>query len=306
MIRVRDALQRDVFLPHPPRRVLSLVPSDTLSVAALGASDRLVGRTDYCVEPAELASRVPAVGGPKNPRTDEILALSPDLVLANQEENTRSDVARLIEAGVTVYVSFPRRAAEGLAHLAVLTRLLGLGADPTARELLRRGYLLLRQLEEERSKLIPFRVFCPIWMDPLMTIHGDTFLSDTLDLLGATNVFADRPRRYPLAADLGKAPPAPAHKIVGRDTRYPRITLDELIARDPDVILLPDEPHPFSDEDAAVFRALPLRAARNGLVLPCAGRDLCWSGAQPIEGLPRMKVFLDALRARLAASSPEP
>jgi ABC-type hemin transport system substrate-binding protein len=68
MIRARDALQRDVVLLRPPRRIVSLVPSDTLSVARLFASDRLVGRTDYCVEPPELASHIPPLGGPKNPR----------------------------------------------------------------------------------------------------------------------------------------------------------------------------------------------------------------------------------------------
>ncbi len=304
MIRARDALQRDVVLPRPPRRVVSLVPSDTLSVARLFASDRLVGRTDYCVEPPELASHIPPLGGPKNPRLQDILDLRPDLVLANQEENTRGEVLRLIEAGVNVYVSFPRRAADGLAHLATLARLLGQSTHPGARELIRQGYHLLRQLETDRLALAPFRVFCPIWMDPLMTIHGDTFLSDTLDLLGASNVFSDRPRRYPLAADLGQAPPASPEKTAGRDTRYPRITPEELIARDPDVILLPDEPHPFSDQDARFFRSLPLRAARRDLILPCPGRDLCWYGAQQLDGLPRMKKFMDALRARLAASNP--
>ncbi|MDW8251252.1 MAG: helical backbone metal receptor, partial [Myxococcales bacterium] len=93
-------------------------------------------------------------------------------------------------------------------------------------------------------------------------------------------------------------------KVAGRDTRYPRITLEELIARDPEVILLPDEPHPFSEEDARFFRGLPLRAARKDLILPCPGRDLCWPGAQQLDGLPRMRKFMDALRGRLAASNP--
>ena len=305
MIRVRDALQRDVFLPQPPRRVVSLVPSDTLSIALLGASERLVGRTDYCFEPPELGAHIPALGGPKNPDVGAIVELAPDLVVANQEENSRPDVLRLIDAGIPVYVSFPRRVADGLAHLAVLARLLGVAAEPAARDLIRKGYHAVREAEAARASLVPLRVFCPIWMDPLMTIHGDTFISDMLDLVGASNVFADRPRRYPLAADLGKAPAASPDKVAGRDTRYPRITPDELIARDPDLVLLPDEPHPFSDQDAEVFRALPIRAARSGLVVPCSGRDLCWYGGQSVEGLPRMKKFVDALRERAAASNPD-
>lgn len=303
MIRVRDALQRDVFLPCPPRRIVSLIPSDTFSVAYLGATERLVGRTEYCVDPPELSLRVPAVGGPKNPDIDAILALEPDLVLANQEENTRADVLRLIEAGLPVYVSFPKRVAEGLAHLAVLVKLLNLAGNEAAQDVIRRGYHWLRQAEQERAQRPPLRTFCPIWMDPLMTIHGDTFLSDMLDLLGVSNVFADRVRRYPLAADLGNAPPISSEKIAGRDTRYPRITVEELIAKDPELVLLPDEPHPFSEQDADFFRALPMTAARRGLVVRCSGRDLCWYGAQMVEGFGRMKTLMDELRTQHAAST---
>ena len=66
-------------------------------------------------------------------------------------------------------------------------------------------------------------------MDPLMTVHEATFISDSLDLVGGQNIFADRPRRYPLAADLGRAPPLPPERVGSRDTRYPRVTLDELV-----------------------------------------------------------------------------
>jgi ABC-type Fe3+-hydroxamate transport system substrate-binding protein len=113
-------------------------------------------------------------------------------------------------------------------------------------------------------------------MDPLMTIHGETFISDVLDLAGGFNIFADRTRRYPLAADVGNAVAWSAERVGSRDVRYPRVTLDEVVARQPDVVLLPDEPHPFSEEDAAIFRALPIPAAHNGRVLRVSGRELCW------------------------------
>lgn len=303
MIHVRDALQRDIQLPSAPRRVVSLVPSDTLSVARLGAAERLVGRTDYCVDPPELAGRVTAVGGTKNPRIDAILGLAPDLVLANQEENSRPDIEKLASQGVRVYVSFPRRVAEGVSHLAVLAKLLGVQDEPVAREQIRRGYHLMRETDQERASQAPLRVFCPIWMAPLMTIHGDTFISDMLAQIGAENVFRARPRHYPLAADMGKTDPLPEDKVAGRDTRYPRVTLDEVIAHAPDVILLPDEPHPFSEADADVFRALPIPAARNNAIVRCSGQDLCWYGAHSLEGLPRMKKYMDSLRARLAVGT---
>jgi hypothetical protein len=140
------------------------------------------------------------------------------------------------------------------------------------------------------------RAFCPIWMDPLMTVHADTFISDMLDLCGATNVFADRPRRYPLAADLGRAKPLPPEKTEGKDTRYPRVTLDEVVARAPELVVLPDEPHPFTEEDAAVFRGLSIPAATRGAVVRTGGKDLCWYGAQSVEGIARVR----ALVARFA------
>ena len=82
------------------QRIVSLVPSDTYSIYRLGALDRVVARTDYCVEPAGLIERIPAIGGTKNPRLEELISLKPDLVIANQEENSKRDIERLQEAGV--------------------------------------------------------------------------------------------------------------------------------------------------------------------------------------------------------------
>jgi ABC-type Fe3+-hydroxamate transport system substrate-binding protein len=288
-VRVRDDRNRVLDFVAPPKRVVSLVPSDTLSVAALGCAGALVGRTDYCELPADVVAGLPSVGGTKNPRVDDVCALEPDLVLANQEENTRGDLEALAARGVRVYIAFPRRVADGLAHLARLARVFDVAGDAGARDLLGRGYHALHDAEAARAARAPLRTFCPIWMKPLMTIHGDTFISDMLDLCGAQNVFADRERRYPLAADLGKAPPLPPEKIEGRDVRYPRVTMEEVVARAPELVLLPDEPHPFSEEDAEVFRALDVPAAKRGAVVRTGGKDLCWYGARSVEGLPRLR-----------------
>jgi len=129
-----------------------------------------------------------------------------------------------------------------------------------------------------------------------MTIHGATFISDMLDLAGAQNIFADRERRYPLAADLGKATPLPPEKIEGRDTRYPRVALEEVVARSPELVLLPDEPHPFNEADAAVFRELDMPAARNNAIVFTPGKDLCWYGAQSVEGIDRLRLSLERFR----------
>ncbi len=140
------------------------------------------------------------------------------------------------------------------------------------------------------------RAFVPIWMDPLMTANGSTFISDVLSLAGAENVFADRERRYPLAADLGTGAPLPADRVAGRDVRYPRITLDEIVARQPEIVLLPDEPHPFTEAEAAVFRGLDIPAARRSAVRLCDGKDLMWYGARSLEGIGRLRALVDAAR----------
>ncbi len=292
-VRVLDDRKRALDFPAPPRRVVSLVPSDTLNVAALGCAAALIGRTDYCDLPADVVRNLPSVGGTKNPRLDDIVALSPDLVLANQEENTRGDLEALAQRGVRVYVAFPRCVADGLGHLAKLARILGVSGDERVRDLLGRGYGEHRAAMAARGageKRVP--VFCPIWMEPLMTIHQDTFISDMLDVCGARNVFADRERRYALVADVGKAAPLPPERVGERDVRYPRVTLDEVVARAPELIVLLDEPHPFSEQDAAVFRALDVPAARRGAVVQVSGKDLCWYGARSVEGIARVRALV--------------
>jgi ABC-type Fe3+-hydroxamate transport system substrate-binding protein len=281
-LRLYDDLQRELLFVRPPRRIVSLVPSDTYSLFALGAGSRVVGRTRYCAEPQE-AQAIPTVGGTKDVDVEAVVALEPDLVLANQEENSRVHLEQLAQRQMQVLVSFPRRVADGIAHLARLARVLSV--EEESRNLLRQAYRVL----QEPAPAPTVRVFCPIWMDPLMTINADTFISDALALCGADNVFADRERKYPLQADLGAMPARPAGD---RDTRYPRVTLDEVAARQPDVVLLPDEPHPFTERDADVFRgALP-----QARIVFCSGRDLCWYGARSVDGIPRLRALVDSLR----------
>lgn len=292
LLRIEDDMRREMTLGRAPQRVVSLVPSDTFTVAALGCGSTLVGRTDYCELPADIAASVPSVGGTKNPRVADILALEPDFVIANQEENTKKDLEELVQAGIKCFVAFPKRAGDGLAHLARLAKIFRVEGQPAVRELVKRGYGAIAAAEKARKAQTPLRTFCPIWMKPLMTIHSATFISDMLDLAGAENVFGDRMRRYPLAADLGNARPLPEAELAGKDVRYPRITMQEVVAKKPALILLPDEPHPFSEEDANVFRALNLGAK----VIRMSGKDLCWYGAWTVDGLPRLRALVESVR----------
>jgi ABC-type Fe3+-hydroxamate transport system substrate-binding protein len=284
-LRVYDDRRRELLFIRAPRRIVSLVPSDTLNVFAIGAGERLVGRTRYCVAPEGRIDRIPVVGGTKDVDVEAVARLEPDLILANQEENSRAHLEQLARMNLPVFVAFPRTVADGLAHLARLARIVG--TEDKSRDLLRKGLETWRSLNDDRRP--PIAAFVPIWMEPLMTINEDTFISDAMALAGARNVFADRQRRYPLQADIGDAQPRPAGD---RDTRYPRVTLDEVASRSPDIVLLPDEPHPFSEADARVFRER-LAGAK---IAFCNGRDLSWYGAQSVEGLPRLRALVDSLR----------
>src|SRR5690242_12904439 len=128
-VSVFDDRKRELVFASAPKRVVSLVPSDTFTLCAIGCASALVGRTDYCELPADVVAKLPSVGGTKNPKVDAICDLSPDLVIANQEENTKHDLELLVQRGVKVLVAFPKRAADGLAHLARLARIFRVEAD---------------------------------------------------------------------------------------------------------------------------------------------------------------------------------
>lgn len=229
------------------RRVVSLVPSITETIFDLGRADRLIARTDYCVHPVDVQS-IRSIGGTKNPDLDTIRALQPDLVFANQEENARAIVDALEAAGIDVFLTFPRSVNEALSDLKKIGALLG--AEDAAREFV----ASIEDCMQTTIKPETRSVFVPVWReshstqgDVWMTFNADTFAHDLLLKLNLTNIFAQRERRYPLAADLNRAE---AKSVEGRDTRYPRVTLDEVVEARPQLVLLPDEPYVFGESDA--------------------------------------------------------
>jgi ABC-type Fe3+-hydroxamate transport system substrate-binding protein len=115
-----------------------------------------------------------------------------------------------------------------------------------------------------------------------MTVNRDTYMHDLLHTIGVENVFADRERRYPLAADLGTAEPIPADdpRVRERDVRYPRVSLDEIVAMQPEVVLLPDEPYVFTQADADEIARLDIPAAKNGQIYLVEGSLLTWHGTR--------------------------
>jgi iron complex transport system substrate-binding protein len=280
-------LQPQAAFVGMPQRVVSLVPSLTESLFDLGFGNTVAGITDYCIHPAGKLDGLPRLGGPKNPRTDEIIALQPDLILANQEENTPHTVAALEKAGLRVWVSFPQTVRQAVQ---VLWDVLGIFQDsgddaPLRLKSLEAAVEMCAAASQDASRV---RYFCPIWQDQLtdgtpwwMTFNNRTYAHSVLELMGGENVFADRVRRFPLAADLGQAPADPA-AAEGRDTRYPRLSVDEILAADPQLVLLPSEPFEF---DKSHVRQLTdslaeTSAVRQGRLLLVDGSLITWHGTR--------------------------
>ncbi|MGI8696747.1 MAG: helical backbone metal receptor [Mycobacteriales bacterium] len=194
-----------------PRRIVSLVPSLTESVART-AADRLAGATDYCSHPTELD--LARIGGPKWPDLAAIRACGPDLVLANAEENRPQDIAALRAEGIPVWVTAPATVGEALESLARMLGACGLG-DP--------GWLAdARSAWRSVGSMPRRRALVPIWRRPWMVLGRDTFAGDVLRRLGVANVYASHAGRYP------------------------KVPLDDLLAARAALIVLPDEPYVFT------------------------------------------------------------
>jgi ABC-type Fe3+-hydroxamate transport system substrate-binding protein len=236
----------------PPRRIISLIPSTTELLCDLGLADRLVGVTAYCVEPRPVVRTKARIGGEKDPDLEKIRALAPDLVIANVEENVRAHVDALRGWGIRVWVTYPRTVAESLRMIRELGEVTGQVGPALA---------LATALEAEvaavraASAAAPVRVFYAIWRNPYMTVSGDTYISDLLATCGAANVFASA------------------------DSRYPPVTLAEVAARRPEVILLPDEPFRFRRAHLRDFEPYPdVPAVRAGRIHLVDGKPFSWHG----------------------------
>jgi iron complex transport system substrate-binding protein len=279
---------RALHFTHPPRRIVSLVPSYTESLFDLGFGEAVVGVTDFCIYPAQALQGLPRLGGPKNPRVNDILELEPDLVLANWEENTLKTVEALEAAGIRVWVTFPKTVRQALDMLWLL---IGVFHSTAAAAKLETLELALDWAISAGGDRPPVRYFCPVWQDKTadglawwMTFNQDTYSHDLLGLLGGQNIFAERQRRYPLMADLGLAKP---QKTSRADNRYPRVTLEEIREADPELIILPSEPFSYSEEHLHKIKELfsGTTAIRQQCVYLVDGSLITWHGTRLAHAL---------------------
>ena len=254
-MQVKDDLGRTLELPERPRRVVSLVPSVTETLAAFGLGDRLVGVTDWCTDPAALVAGLPRVGHVVSPDVARVTALEPDLVLANAEENREHAVRKLEAAGLPVHVSFPRTVLQAIGAMAELARLTA--TEEGAAPFLADARAALLEAQGAAASHPPVSYFVPVWKDPWITANDDTYLADLLNTCGGRNLFSDE------------------------DKRYPRTTLEEAARRMPALALLPTEPYAFTEADReALDRACVARE-----VLRVDGTLLAWHGIRTAAAL---------------------
>jgi ABC-type Fe3+-hydroxamate transport system substrate-binding protein len=255
-----DASGVALELRRPPRRIVSLIPSTTETLCALGLAEALVGITVYCREPAEALRGKTRIGGEKNPDLERIRDLAPELVVANVEENVREHIDTLRRWGIPVWVTYPRTVAEAIRMIRELGMLTDVQTAATA--MADEAEARLAEVGAAVAGRAPVPVFYAIWREPWMTINQDTYIHDVLRVCGAANVYGDHPQRYPT------------------------VSLDEVAAREPAVILLPDEPFRFRRvhvQDFAGYAALP--AVRAGRIHLVDGKPFSWHGPRISDAL---------------------
>jgi ABC-type Fe3+-hydroxamate transport system substrate-binding protein len=259
---VQDDTGAMVPIPARVSRVVSLVPSLTETVAVT-APGLVAGATDWCTHPAGLD--VPRVRGTKNPDLAAVIALRPDVVLANEEENRAADLAALRDAGLPVWVTVIRTLDEALVSLRRLLTVACQLPAPRWLEAAERVWEAFPPDGPGRPGAPGRRAVIPIWRRPWMVLGRDTFAGDVLARLGVDNVYA------------------------GHSERYPKIPLDDLLAAGPELVVLPDEPYRFTAGDGPeCFPGLPAALV--------SGRHLTWYGPSLAEAPGVLAVQLSAAR----------
>jgi ABC-type Fe3+-hydroxamate transport system substrate-binding protein len=238
-------------------RIVSLCPSLTETLFALGRGNDLVGRTRYCNRPEGAVEAVPVMGGTKNPKIEAIVAARPDLVLLNEEENREEDARALAAAGLHCHTSLPRTPAE----TAAMVRSVGEAIERPGE-----AEVLAREIEARAAAASgsaagrsPLRWAYLIWRKPWMAVGEGTYIDALLTLPGGINVFAS----------MGE--------------RYPAVTAEDLAAAAPEAVFLSSEPFPFADKHIEELTAATGLPAEHFHLVD--GQILSWHGASTPAGI---------------------
>lgn len=250
MIRtVSDMMQRSVVIPEQVKRIISLVPSQTELLYTLGLDEEVIAITKFCIHPEHWFRDKARIGGTKKLHLERIVALEPDLVIANKEENTREEIEWLAER-VPVWISDIQTLEDAYYMIRELGVLLGKAEQAGALvQSIRNSFQVLNHLSPAPGRLAYF-----IWRAPWMCAGGNTFINELLQAGGWTNAFASL-------------------------QRYPEISEAQLKETAPEEIFLSSEPYPFKEQHIAELQAL-LPSARIRLV---DGELFSWYGSRLLQ-----------------------
>lgn len=266
MISFCDQIGRSIELKELPRRIISLVPSQTELLFNLGLDEEVVGITKFCVHPQQWFKSKTRIGGTKSVKPALIKELGPDLIIANKEENTKEQVDALRDLA-PVYTSDISTLNDAL----IMIRQIGIitGKEPAAEKIIhtiREGFADLSPNSGHQKT----RTAYLIWRNPYMSVGGDTFIHDMLTRCGFQNVFAGQ-------------------------TRYPETSIEELASKNTTLILLSSEPYPFREQHIAEIRQ-SLPQVSIGLV---DGEMFSWYGSR----LQQAPAYFTSLLQKLAHHS---
>lgn len=247
-----DQMEREVQIPEPfPRRIISLVPSQTELLYDLGLDERVVGITEFCVRPHSWQDQKEIVGGTKLVLRKKVQNLKPDLIIGNKEENTLQDIQRL-EKEYPVWMSDITTMDDALEMILMLGEVTK--APVKAQSIHDQIKGKLKKAADPSKK--PLKIAYFIWKDPWMVAGGNTFINDFCKKMGFRNVFEDV-------------------------DRYPEINLDQLEERNPDFIFLSSEPFPFKENHKKeLSHILPLSK-----IEIIDGQMFSWYGSRLIKGI---------------------
>lgn len=273
-----------------PKRIVSLVPSHTETLHDLGLADRVVGRTRFCIHPSPWVEGIPAVGGTKDARLDRILALAPDLVVADKDENPKRLVDDLQAAGIEVLWSEIDSVHDAAAFIEELGTACGVPeAARIAAESTLRTLMEVRREWQGRGDggggptadaFVP--VFCPIWHNPWMTFDRTAYPHAMLEAVGLHNVFA---------SGLGGAR---ATTQQGEHQKYFQVEAAHVAASGARWTLLPTEPFPFHKKKAPTADLGACGAPQRVKVID--GEALTWFGTRTQRGLRELARVAQSLR----------
>lgn len=254
-----DQMGRTISIEWPPKRIVSLVPSQTELLFDLGLDAEVVGITKFCVHPEQWFRSKRRVGGTKKLDFTKIAELKPDLIIGNKEENEEAQIKQLMEQ-YPVWMSDIHNLHEALGMIKEL------GAIVNRTQ---KTDVLIDNIEVNFSQLKAgkkLKVLYFIWKNPYMAVGTDTFINDMLSRCGLEN-------------------------LAGNNSRYPELTGEEIAKLSPDVILLSSEPFPFADKHIDEFKAL----CPNAKILLADGEYFSWYGSR-LLGAP--KYFQNLLAER--------